>query len=153
MDGSFPPRLPYCQARQRGRSRGFAADHSKRKKKGCAHLDVSSYQVRWLFVRLQGDIDGGERPAGHLLHLSQQLLGRGRKKEKKKRVKVSDRKTQTIYSPNQMHSVTPMWPSCNARVEEVFKPFRTILQCTYILFCKYKCCSVTVFFHFLLLQL
>lgn len=40
-----------------------------------------------------------------------------------------------------------------ARVEEVFKPFRTILQCTYILFCKYKCCSVTVFFYFLLLQL
>lgn len=40
-----------------------------------------------------------------------------------------------------------------ARGEEVFKPFRTILQCTYILFCKYKCCSVTVFFHLLLLQL
>lgn len=29
----LPPRLPSCQARQRGRSRGFAADHSKRKKK------------------------------------------------------------------------------------------------------------------------
>ena len=50
-------------------------------RKGCAHLHVSSYQVRWLLVRLQGDVDGGEGPAGHLLHLPQQLLGRRRKEE------------------------------------------------------------------------
>ena len=43
---------------------------------GWTHLDVSSYQVRRLLVRLQGYVDGGKRPAGHLLHLPQQLLGK-----------------------------------------------------------------------------
>lgn len=77
-------------------------------RKGCAHLDVSSYQVGRLFVCLQGDVDGGERPAGHLLHLSQQLLGRRRKK--KRSVKVSDWSTQTVYYPikllNMIHQNT-----------------------------------------------
>lgn len=50
---------------------GLAAIASR---KSCAHLDVSSYQVRRLLVSLQSDVDGGERPARHLLHLPQQLL-------------------------------------------------------------------------------
>lgn len=44
-------------------------------REGRTHLDIPSYQVGRLFVRLQGNVDGGERTAGHLLHLSQQLLG------------------------------------------------------------------------------
>lgn len=52
---------------------------------GSAHLHVPSYQVRRLLFRLQGDVDGGERSAGHLLHLPQQLLWRSEKK-----VKMSD---------------------------------------------------------------
>lgn len=56
-------------------------------RKGCAHLDVSSYEVRRLLLSLQGDVDGGKRPAGHLLHLPQQLL----RKRKESNAKVSDR--------------------------------------------------------------
>lgn len=52
---------------------------------GSAHLHVPSYQVRRLLFRLQGDVDGGERAAGHLLHLPQQLLWR-----REKKVKMSD---------------------------------------------------------------
>lgn len=59
------------------------------REKGYAHLDVSSNQVGGLLVRLQGDVDGGERPAGHLLHLSQQLLWKRMKRRNS--VKVSDR--------------------------------------------------------------
>lgn len=73
MDGASP----FVSPDKKADLCGFDSD---RLRKGCAHLDVASYQVRWLLVRLQGDVDGGERPAGHLLHLPQQLLGRRRKK-------------------------------------------------------------------------
>lgn len=42
--------------------------------KGHANLHVSTNQVWRLVFRLQGDVDGGERSAGHLLHFSQELL-------------------------------------------------------------------------------
>ncbi len=98
------PRLPSCQPKHKVDLWGLAAIALR---KGCAHLDVSSYQIRWLLVRLQGDVDGGKRPAGHLLHLPQQLL---RKKRKKKRsAKVSDRWKQTVYSQfsNELLTMTP----------------------------------------------
>lgn len=40
------------------------------------HLHVPADQVGRLLLRLHSDVDGGEGPAGHLLHLPQQLLRR-----------------------------------------------------------------------------
>lgn len=40
------------------------------------HLHVPADQVGRLLLSLHGDVDGGEGPAGHLLHLPQQLLRR-----------------------------------------------------------------------------
>lgn len=71
---------PAIQVTKSDRSLWFVGDCLE-KTKVLSHLDVSSYQVRWLLVCLQGHVDGGERPAGHLLHLPQQLLRKGRKEE------------------------------------------------------------------------
>lgn len=60
-----------------------------------AHLDVSSNQVGRLLIRLQGHVDGGEGPTGHLLHLSEQLLRTGTGGEEEQEVSQGQPRSAT----------------------------------------------------------